>query len=66
MNLKSIAEQVVIVFGASSGMGRETALQFACRGAKVVVAARCQTGLEAPVRDAMWLSGLVHGTGMGF
>jgi ElaB/YqjD/DUF883 family membrane-anchored ribosome-binding protein len=40
--LKPISEQVVVVFGASSGIGRETALQFAKRGAKVVVAARGQ------------------------
>ncbi len=30
-------EQVVVLMGASSGIGRETALRFAERGAKVVV-----------------------------
>ena len=35
-NLKPISEQVVVVFGASSGIGRETALEFARQGAKVV------------------------------
>ena len=45
-SLKPISEQVVVVFGASSGIGRETAIQFARKGAKVVVAARGEEGLE--------------------
>ncbi|MBD2059690.1 SDR family NAD(P)-dependent oxidoreductase [Oculatella sp. FACHB-28] len=40
MNLKPIDQQVVVIFGASNGIGRETALQFAQRGAKSIVAAR--------------------------
>jgi short-subunit dehydrogenase len=47
MNLKPIQDQVVVILGASSGIGRETTLQFARRGAKVVVAARSVTGLES-------------------
>ena len=38
MQLKPVAEQVVVVMGASSGIGRATALRFAEQGAKVVVA----------------------------
>jgi NAD(P)-dependent dehydrogenase (short-subunit alcohol dehydrogenase family) len=38
---------VVVVMGASSGIGRETALRFAKRGAKVVVAARSEVGLRS-------------------
>ncbi len=49
--LKPISEQVVVIFGASSGIGRETALQFGKRGAKVVVAARGQAGLDSLVED---------------
>ena len=45
MQLKPINEQVVVILGASSGIGRETALRFAARGAKVVVAARSEPGL---------------------
>ena len=44
---KPISEQVVVITGASSGIGRECALQFARRGAKVVAAARNQTALRA-------------------
>jgi NAD(P)-dependent dehydrogenase (short-subunit alcohol dehydrogenase family) len=39
VKLKPIENQVAVVMGASSGIGRETALRFAKRGAKVVVAA---------------------------
>lgn len=45
MQLKPIADQVVVVVGASSGIGRETALRFANQGAKVVVSARSESGL---------------------
>lgn len=51
MKLKPIEEQVVVVFGASSGIGRETALQFGRRGARVVVAARGETGLHSLVEE---------------
>ena len=44
-NLKPIGEQVVVVFGASSGIGRETVLEFARQGAKVVAAARSESAL---------------------
>jgi len=51
MQLKPIAEQVVVILGASSGIGRETALRFAERGAKVVVAARSEPGLASLVDE---------------
>ncbi len=47
MNLKPLTEQVVVVMGASSGIGRETALRFGRAGARVVVAARSADSLEA-------------------
>src|SRR5688500_5696142 len=46
-SLKPIAEQVVVITGASSGIGREAALRFAARGARVVVSARDYDALEA-------------------
>jgi NAD(P)-dependent dehydrogenase (short-subunit alcohol dehydrogenase family) len=51
MQLKPITEQVVAVVGASSGIGRDTALQFAQRGAKVVVSARSESGLKSLVDE---------------
>ncbi len=51
MQLKPVAQQVVVVVGASSGIGRETALRFAKRGAKVVVSARSEHGLRSLVED---------------
>lgn len=49
--LKPIGEQVVVVMGASSGIGRETAQRFAARGAKVVASARSVPGLESLVAE---------------
>ena len=51
MRLKPVEEQVVALLGASSGIGRETALRFAERGAKVVVSARNEKGLNSLVED---------------
>ncbi len=51
MQLKPIGEQVVVVMGASSGIGRLAALRFAERGAKVVVSARSESGLESLVEE---------------
>ncbi len=51
MQLKPIERQVVAIVGASSGIGRETALQFADRGAKVVVSARNESGLNSLVAE---------------
>jgi NAD(P)-dependent dehydrogenase (short-subunit alcohol dehydrogenase family) len=43
---------VVVLMGASSGIGRETALRFARRGAKVVVSARGgEEGLDSLVEE---------------
>lgn len=57
MQLKPINQQVVALVGASSGIGRNAALQFANRGAKVVVAARSQPGLESLVEEIRGLGG---------
>lgn len=45
--LKPIREQVVVLMGASSGIGRQTAIDFAAKGACVVVAARDDQGLQS-------------------
>lgn len=59
MQLKPIDQQVVVIMGASSGIGRETARQFAARDAQVVVAARSQDGLESLVSEIRQVGGTV-------
>ena len=51
MQLKPIEQQVVVLMGASSGIGRGTSLRFANRGAKVVVSARNEEGLNSLVDE---------------
>jgi NAD(P)-dependent dehydrogenase (short-subunit alcohol dehydrogenase family) len=61
VNLKPIENQVVVVMGASSGIGRETALRFTKRGAKVVVAARSEAGLRSLEDEIRGLGGEARG-----
>jgi NAD(P)-dependent dehydrogenase (short-subunit alcohol dehydrogenase family) len=56
VELKPLEEQVVVVVGASSGIGRETAVRMAGRGARVVASARSQAGLDDLV-DEITLGG---------
>jgi NAD(P)-dependent dehydrogenase (short-subunit alcohol dehydrogenase family) len=51
VRLSSLDEQVVVVTGASSGIGRETAVRLARRGARVVVSARSADDLADVVRE---------------
>jgi NAD(P)-dependent dehydrogenase (short-subunit alcohol dehydrogenase family) len=51
MRLKPLKEQIVVVMGASSGIGRATALDFAAHGATVVCAARDERGLATLVEE---------------
>ena len=51
ITLKPIGVQVAVIIGASSGIGRLTALEFARRGAKVAVAARGEAGLKSLVAE---------------
>jgi short-subunit dehydrogenase len=48
---KPIGEQVVVITGASSGIGRETALRLASKGARVVVSARREEHLDDLVNE---------------
>jgi NAD(P)-dependent dehydrogenase (short-subunit alcohol dehydrogenase family) len=59
MQLKPINQQVVAVVGASSGIGRETALQFAKRGAKLVVSGRSEQKLASLVDEIRGFGGEV-------
>ena len=51
VKLRALADQIVIITGGSSGIGRETALRMARSGAQVVVISRDEAGLTRTVRD---------------
>ncbi len=51
MRLKPVNQQIVVVMGASSGIGRATAMAFAAQGATVVCSARDQGGLSTLVEE---------------
>ena len=51
IKLKPLSEQVMVILGASSGIGRETGLRAASRGARVVVASRNAAGLASLVEQ---------------
>jgi NAD(P)-dependent dehydrogenase (short-subunit alcohol dehydrogenase family) len=51
MKLKPVEQQVVVVMGATSGIGRATALLFAKKGARVVVSGRDSQELENLVEE---------------
>lgn len=48
---KKIEDSVVVITGAASGIGRETALEFAMKGAKVVVSGRSPEPLDELVGE---------------
>ena len=51
IELKPVEEQVVVLMGASSGIGRDAAKLFAQRGARVMVSARDENGLISFVEE---------------
>jgi NAD(P)-dependent dehydrogenase (short-subunit alcohol dehydrogenase family) len=57
MYLKPIHEQVVVIVGASSGIGRDVAKKFAQRGAKVVISARSEDGLASLLAEIKAIGG---------
>lgn len=59
MQLKPIDQQVVVIMGASSGIGRITAHTFAEQGATLVVAARDEQGLSSLVDEIRGMGGTI-------
>ncbi len=57
--MSGLNDKVVIVTGASSGIGRAAALRFAARGARVVITGRRAGPLEETAADHRKLIGLV-------
>jgi NAD(P)-dependent dehydrogenase (short-subunit alcohol dehydrogenase family) len=57
MKLKPIEEQVVVIVGATSGIGRASALEFARRGAKVVISGRSQSALDSLAQEILGAGG---------
>ena len=57
---RALSEQVVVLTGASSGVGRETALQLAERGATVVAAARNTEALDTLAAEVERLGGAIR------
>ena len=55
---RPLGEQIVVITGASSGIGRETAHHVARRGARVVLAARSEEALQAVAEEVTALGGL--------
>ena len=53
----SLRDKVVVVTGASSGIGRSIVLESASRGATVILMARHQDKLEEIANEARQLSG---------
>ncbi|MDK3256626.1 SDR family oxidoreductase [Blastococcus capsensis] len=51
------SQRVVVITGASSGIGRETARQFAAQGAAVVLAARGEPALHATAEEVAQAGG---------
>lgn len=54
---RELSHQVVVITGASSGVGRETALLLGERGAKVVLAARNEEALQSLEQEIVRLGG---------
>lgn len=57
IQLKPLNQQVVAVVGASSGIGRATALKLAAKGAKLVLSSRSLPGLTSLMTEVMDLGG---------
>jgi len=62
MHLKPLKEQVVVVVGASSGIGRDVAKGFASRGSRVVAASKSREEIVSLVNE---IKDELHGEAIG-
>ena len=58
--MRPINDQVIVITGASSGIGRETAIEFSKRGAAVVLAARSAADLQQVAGEIHHHGGQAH------
>ena len=58
--LRPVRNQVVVITGASSGIGRETAVMLGQRGASVVLAARNEAALREVAKEIKRLGGVAE------
>ncbi len=58
--LRRVENQVIVITGASSGIGRETGIRLGARGASVVLAARNEAALHEVAREVDRLGGRAH------
>jgi NADP-dependent 3-hydroxy acid dehydrogenase YdfG len=56
---RALSQQVVVLTGASSGVGRETALQLAQSGSTIVAAARNIQALDSLAAEVERLGGTI-------
>ena len=61
MKLKPLNLQVVVVLGASSGIGRATVLKFAKAGSVVIAASRSKAGVDSLVEEVRSFGGEIQG-----
>src|SRR5690348_14730602 len=60
MRMSNITDKVVVITGASSGIGESTARLLAGNGAKVVLGARRKDRIDALVKDITSKGGSAH------
>ena len=58
--MKTLRDKVIVITGASSGIGEAMAKEYAAQGAKVVLGARSVQKLQLLAGDIRWPGGLLR------